>query len=75
MRDRLARLKRKSKAYSKSIDMLYISINLWSEKDMIFADIDKYCGYSKYTNNIIPVKHLRILENNGVDEKNNKKVV
>jgi hypothetical protein len=69
MRDRLARLHRKTKAYSKSIYMLYISINLWANRDIIFANINKYCGYSEYTNNLVPVKHLRILEGNGVDEE------
>jgi hypothetical protein len=69
MRDRLARLHRKSKAYSKNMNMLYISISLWANKDMIFANIDKYCGYNTYTNNLVPVKHLRILENDGVDER------
>jgi IS1 family transposase len=68
MRDRLARLKRKSKAYSKNINMLYISVNLWANRKEIFSNIDKYCGYNEYTNNLVPVKHLRILENNGVDE-------
>jgi DNA polymerase II small subunit/DNA polymerase delta subunit B len=69
MRDRLARLHRKSKAYSKSIYMLTISVNLWANKDIIFANIDKYCGYNEYTNNLVPVKHLRILENDGADER------
>jgi hypothetical protein len=69
MRDRLARLHRKSKAYSKSITMLTMSINLWVHREEIFANIDKYCGYNEYTNNLVPVKHLRILENDGVDEE------
>jgi hypothetical protein len=69
MRDRLARLHRKSKAYSKSIHMLTISINLWVYREEIFSNIDKYCGYSQYTNNLVPVKHLRIPDNYGVDEK------
>jgi IS1 family transposase len=46
MGDRLARLHRKTKAYSKSIIMLHISINLWSNSKEIFANIDKYCGYN-----------------------------
>ena len=68
MRDSLARLHRKSKAYSKSLPMLTISINLWVYKKEIFKNIDKYCGYNQYTNNLVPVKHLRILQNNGMDE-------
>jgi hypothetical protein len=68
MRDRLARLRRKSKAYSKNINMLHIAINLWANREEIFAHIDKYCGYNTYTNNLVSVKHLKILENDGVDE-------
>jgi hypothetical protein len=49
--------------------MLTISINLWVNSKKIFANIDKYCGYNEYTNNLVPVKHLRIRENNGMDEK------
>jgi hypothetical protein len=69
MRDRLARLHRKSKAYSKSPLMLTISINLWTNSKKIFANIDKYCGYNTYTNNLVYVKHLRIQEGDGVDEE------
>ena len=46
MRDRLARLKRKSKAYSKSQYMLEISLNLWMNMKDIFKNIVKYCLYS-----------------------------
>ncbi|MDR2077382.1 MAG: hypothetical protein LBP39_00255 [Rickettsiales bacterium] len=67
MRDSLARLK--TKAYSKSIHMLTLSINLWANRDRIFADIEKYCGFNSYINSQVPVKHLRIQKNNGVDEK------
>ncbi|MDR0572275.1 MAG: hypothetical protein LBG48_05480 [Rickettsiales bacterium] len=49
--------------------MLTISINLWANKDKIFKNIDKYCGYNQYTNNLVPIKHLRTQENNGVDEE------
>lgn len=45
MRDRLARLKRKSKAYSKDINMLKISLNMWMNSNTIFSNINKYCGY------------------------------
>jgi IS1 family transposase len=38
MRDRLARSKRKSKAYSKSLSMLTISINLWANSKTIFTN-------------------------------------
>jgi hypothetical protein len=65
MRDSLARLHRKSKAYSKNINMLTTSINLWANKKEIFANIDKYCGYSNYCNNIIAIKQLK----KRVDEK------
>jgi hypothetical protein len=59
MRDRLARLKRKSKAYSKDIGMLRISINLWVNKDIIFSDIDKYCGYNRNYGNVVWIKSVR----------------
>jgi hypothetical protein len=49
--------------------MLSISINLWANKDKIFKNIDKYCGHNQYTNNLVPIKHWKILENDGVDEK------
>jgi hypothetical protein len=49
--------------------MLTISINLWSNSKEIFSNIDKYCGYNEYTNNLVPIKHLRIKESNRVDEK------
>lgn len=61
MRDRLARLKRKSKAYSKSIYMLTISINLWAHQDEIFKNIDRYCGYNQYSNSLIWTKHSKVL--------------
>jgi hypothetical protein len=48
--------------------MLTKSVNLWANKDKIFTNIDKYCSYNQYTNNLVPIKHLRISENNGVDE-------
>jgi hypothetical protein len=69
MRDRLARLKRKSKAYSKFLPMLSISINLWANKDKILKNIEKYCSYNQYINNLAPIKHLRTQENNGVYEE------
>jgi hypothetical protein len=69
LRDRLARLHRKSKAYGKSITILTISINLWANSEEILSNLDKYCGYNEHINNLVPVKHLRILENNGVDER------
>jgi hypothetical protein len=57
--------------------MLTISINLWVNKKEIFTNINKYCGYNTYTNNLVPIKHLRIIENNEMDEdvawKKNKK--
>lgn len=45
MRDRLARLKRKSKAYSKSKEMLEVSIRLWINMKEIFEDIVKYSRF------------------------------
>lgn len=42
MRDRLARLKRKSKAYSKSKEILEVSIRLWINMKKIFENIIKY---------------------------------
>jgi hypothetical protein len=49
--------------------MLYISINLWANKKEIFVNIDKYCGYNKYINNLVCVKHPRTQENDRVDER------
>ena len=46
LRDGLARLKRKSKAYSKSIDMLTLSVELWMYRDMIKSNVEKYCIYN-----------------------------
>jgi hypothetical protein len=48
--------------------MLTISINLLVNKKEIFTNINKYCGYNTYTNNLVPIKHLRIIENNEIDE-------
>jgi IS1 family transposase len=69
MRDRLARLHRKSKAYSKNINMLTISINLWANSKEIFKNIDKYYGYSEYINNLAPVKHLETMKNHGMNRE------
>ena len=44
-RDRLARLKRRSKAYSKSQNMLDISVNFWVNKKEVFENVEKYCLY------------------------------
>jgi hypothetical protein len=49
--------------------MLHISINLWANLKEIFENLDKYCGYSEYTNNLVCIKHLKKLENNEVDEE------
>jgi hypothetical protein len=32
------------------------------------TNINKYCGYNTYTNNLVPIKHLKIIENNEMDE-------
>jgi hypothetical protein len=39
--------------------MLRVSINLWMNKDIIFNNIDKYCGYNKYINNIICISKIK----------------
>ena len=54
LRDNLARLKRRSKAYSKNQYMLEISLNLVIHKDIICNNINKYCLYycrEEYCNN------------------------
>ena len=54
LRDNLARLKRKTKAYSKDQYMLEISLNLIVYKDIILNNINKYCLYycrEEYCNN------------------------
>ena len=45
MRDRLSRLKRKTKSYSKSQYMLEISVRLWSYFKDIFSNIDKFIKF------------------------------
>ena len=45
MRDKLARLKRKTKAYSKSQYMLEISLRLWSYCKDIFNNINKFVRF------------------------------
>jgi hypothetical protein len=48
--------------------MPHISVNLWASRKEIFANLDKYCGYNEYTNNLVPVKRLRTPESNRADE-------
>ena len=55
MRDKLARLKRKTKAYSKSKYMLEISLNLWMYSKNIFNDTIKYCRYYINEDKIIKI--------------------
>ena len=67
LRDGLARLKRKSKAYSKSMDMLILSVELWMYRDMIRANVEKYCIYNgerKYS-----LKKKELLDNNKEKER------
>lgn len=45
MRDKLARLKRKTKAYSKSQYMLEISLRLWSYCKDIFNNVNKFVRF------------------------------
>ncbi|MDR1494911.1 MAG: hypothetical protein LBI29_02640 [Rickettsiales bacterium] len=63
IRDRLARLKRRTRAYSKSIHMLRISVNLWVHRDEIFANIDRYCGYNGYVDNLVYVRRSKKYRN------------
>jgi hypothetical protein len=49
--------------------MLEISINLWSNAKIIFSNIDKYCGYNEYKDNITYISSVKEGENKRMDEK------